>query len=46
MRDLLGWLLALPVILIYLDPDERVIRWRFCSLSEVLLLLGFRGGND
>ena len=38
-RDRLGWLLRLPVILIWLDAGGRALRWRLSSISEAALLL-------
>ncbi len=37
--DRLGWLLRLPVILIWLDAGGRALRWRLSSISEAALLL-------
>ncbi|MCX7756099.1 MAG: hypothetical protein N2117_12790 [Anaerolineales bacterium] len=37
--DLLGLVLRIPVLIIYMDESERVLRYRFCSLSEAIVLL-------
>ena len=37
--DRLGWLLRLPVILVWLDAGGRALRWRLSSVSEAALML-------
>lgn len=37
--DLLGLVLAIPVLFIYIDETERVLRWRMGSISEALIIL-------
>ncbi|MBV5322697.1 MAG: hypothetical protein JZU60_02545 [Ilumatobacteraceae bacterium] len=41
-RDLLSWVLKIPVILIWMDRENTVIKWRFTSVAEALLFVGSR----
>jgi hypothetical protein len=41
-RDLLSWVLKIPVILIWMDRENTVIKWRFTSVAEALLFVGTR----
>jgi hypothetical protein len=38
-KDKLGWLLGLPVVLIWLDAGGRALHWRLSSVSEAALML-------
>lgn len=44
VKDRLGWLLRLPVVLIWLDDGGRALRWQVSSISEAALMLQFPGG--
>ena len=38
-KDKLSWLLRLPVMLIWLDQEQQILRWQMSSLSVVVLML-------
>jgi|APTNR8051073442_1049403.scaffolds.fasta_scaffold27403_2 hypothetical protein len=44
-NDSLTWLLKIPVLLIWLNPDQQALRWQFCSLSDAMLMMQ-RGTSD
>ncbi len=44
-KDLLKFLLEIPVILVYMDAQQKVLRWRFSSLSDAVLMLRPRKGG-
>jgi|JI8StandDraft_1071087.scaffolds.fasta_scaffold841655_1 hypothetical protein len=37
--DKLSWLLKLPVVLIWMDQDQKVLRWQLSCVSDVVLML-------
>jgi len=38
-KDRLSWLLRLPVMLIWLDQEQQILRWQMSSLSDAMLML-------
>jgi hypothetical protein len=44
-KDLLKFLLGIPVILVYLDAQQKVLSWRFSSLADTVLMLRPRDGG-
>lgn len=38
-KDKLSWLLRLPVMLIWLDQEQQILRWQMSSLSDAMLML-------
>lgn len=44
-NDTLTWLLKIPVLLIWLSPEQQTLRWQFCSLSDAMLMMQ-RGTPD
>lgn len=39
IKDRLSWLLRLPVMLIWLDQEQQILRWQMSSLSDAVLML-------
>ena len=38
-KDRLSWLLRLPVMLIWLDQEQQILRWQMSCLSDAMLML-------
>lgn len=38
-KDRLSWLLRLPVMLIWLDQEQQILRWQMSCLSDAMLTL-------
>lgn len=42
----LNWLLRVPVLLIWVDTEQKILRWQISSMAEAMLLLKIPEGGE